>query len=510
MRGNPDFAVPVGYLWLAPVLIFAGISTALAVLVSRLEFKFQVTVIVAVAGMLGLLSLRSPARIRAVMVAALAFGLSIGIDKSFLHHYFVPGSYVPWAQGAAAITITLSLLGAAGYLAVMMGEAWLFDRPRPLRMERSLVIAALIFMGVGVLSLVNARSTALSILEEIRLAGLLFISIVVMNFTRSELALFLRCIAVSVLIQAGLGAVQYTTGKGLGLAVVGEEQLVAGKLASATVFRATGTIGHPNILAYFFEITMPLMLALALVSRRKLDRWLFLIATGAGLAGMVLTLSRGAWMGVPITVSVILYMVMGRRLLTLRVAIMAIILLAIMATAAVFVAPVIADRLLGDDAGSASHRIPLDLSALTVIAQFPLLGVGLNNFAISFYTYDTIGNSRVFFDTDHVVHNLFLLVFGDVGALGLLAFLWYFASAFLVATRLSRHADPWSRAAALGVVTGLFAHLLHGMVDPGFKLNLTISQLIAAQIGVLGCLALHQEQSIQRAPPSVDRNGASL
>jgi O-antigen ligase len=494
MRSHPVGTFLIGYLWLVPILMLGAVATALAVLVSGLEFKFQVTVIFGLASAIGLLILRDPVRIRAFMVAIMAFGLSIGFDKSFFHHYFVSGSYIRWVQGAAAITITLSLLAAIGYLAVWGGEAWLLGRRRAILIERTLVFAALIFMAVGALSLVNAHDPWLVMLEEIRLASLLFLSIMVMNFTRPELRLFFRCIAISILIQASLSAVQYATGKTLGLSIFGEETLVVEKVAYANVFRATGTIGHSNILAYFFEITMPLMLALGLVSRDILDRMLFLIATMAGLGGMILTMSRGAWMGIPVSIVVILYAVVGRRLFTLKAAIIAITLLGVVAIAAVFVGPIIAERLFGYDAGSSSHRIPLDLSALSVIEQFPFLGVGLNNFAVSFYHYDTLGNSRVFLKAYHVVHNLFLLVFGDVGALGLLAFLWYFATVFLVAARLSRKADSWSRAAALGVATGLFAHLLHGMVDPGFKLNLTISQLISASIGSVGCLALQLQK----------------
>lgn len=491
MDENRIVAHPVRPLRLVSVVFFGILAIALAVLISRLELKFQVTAIVAVVGTVGLLALRGPARIRYVMVAALAFGLSVGIDKSFFHHYFVAGSYVRWVQGAAAITVTLSLLGALGYSAVSLGETWFFGRHRHFLIERSLVVAAASFMAVGILSLANAHDVWLVLLEEIRLSTLLFISIVVMNFSRRELRFFFRCIAISVLLQAGLAAIQYTTGKTLGLAVAGEEKLVAERVAYATVFRVTGTVGHSNILAYFFEITVPLMLALAFVVKSRFDRGLFFTAMVSGVGGMVLTMSRGAWMSLPLTVAFILYMVPGRRLLTLKASVIGILLLILLAAASVFFMPIIAERLLGDDAGSSSHRIPLDLSALSVIARFPIVGVGLNNFAVSFHYYDTIGNSRVFFDIDHVVHNLFLLVLGDVGVLGLLAFSWYFVSAFRVAGKIVHNGDPWSRAAALGLVTGLCAHLLHGMVDPGFKLSLTISQLIAASIGAVGCLALH-------------------
>ena len=42
----------------------------------------------------------------------------------------------------------------------------------------------------------------------------------------------------------------------------------------------------------------------------------------------------------------------------------------------------------------------------------------------------------------------------------------------------------------LGVVTGLAAHLVHGLVDPGFRAMTNLSTLVYLLLGVIGAIAL--------------------
>jgi O-antigen ligase len=243
------------------------------------------------------------------------------------------------------------------------------------------------------------------------------------------------------------------------------------------------------MMAYFFEITLPLMLALMLTARERLERLIYLAASIAGLVGIFVSLSRAAWLTAPVTLGFIAVKLYGRRLMSLRVALIGIAALGAVAIGVVAILPILEHRLFGDDAGSMSYRLPLDIAAIGVLRKFPVFGVGLNNFAITFTNYDRTGYSFVRWDVDYVVHNLFLLVWTEVGTIGFIAFLWYFGSVFWATAKLPR-GDIRARAIGLGVSAGLFAHLMHGMVDPGFKMNLTVSELIAAQIGLVGCLCL--------------------
>ena len=137
-----------------------------------------------------------------------------------------------------------------------------------------------------------------------------------------------------------------------------------------------------------------------------------------------------------------------------------------------------------------SHRWPLVRAAFSVVKQFPVFGVGLNNLGNAFPRYDTTHYSRVFGPVNHVVHNLYMLVWAEVGTVGLLAFLWSFIGPFWIALRAYRSADPFIKGIAVGGSAGLVAHLIHGLFDPGFKLSLPISSLIACQIGMIGAAYL--------------------
>jgi len=167
-----------------------------------------------------------------------------------------------------------------------------------------------------------------------------------------------------------------------------------------------------------------------------------------------------------------------------------------------FAIPIIQMRFFHDDYQSASMRPPLNYAALSIIKQYPVVGVGLNNFAEIFHEYDTTGYSRVFTiksykgDTTverpykHVVHNLVLWVWTEVGVLGLMAFLWLFGAAFRVTQRTWKRANEWSQAVMLGCVTGFIAQFIHGMVDPGFRISPSVSMLLYSMFGLIGALSL--------------------
>lgn len=468
----------------------------LAIAVGALQTRYLAAVLAAAVGVIALPLLGSPARIRLIMAAALATGLSVGLSISFLHHTEVAGSFIPFVGGAEAVTVSLSLLAILGYIAAEAVERWLYGRRRRLRFSALLIIPHLLFMLAGVLSLINARDATLVWLEELRLLTLLLAILVTMNLTERELRAYLLTLAGTVVLQCGLAWTQFVTGRSLGLGVFGESKLIVTGIDYTAISRPTGTLGDPNILSYFFEITAPVMLALFYAGRTRVSRLVFGLAAIAAVAGALATYSRACWATLPLTLAFITFAVRGRRIVSLRSAITGLLIGAVAGGALAYAWPMIAKRLFGNDAGSFGQRWPLARAAWSVLLQFPLVGVGLNNFAISFARYDTTHYSRVFTHVDHVVHNLHLLVWTEVGSIGFAAYLAFFVAALIAAGRV--RADPWARALALGCAAGLAAHLLHGLVDPGFKLSLTVSFLVSAQVGVIGALYM-RDRSIRQS-----------
>jgi O-antigen ligase len=89
-----------------------------------------------------------------------------------------------------------------------------------------------------------------------------------------------------------------------------------------------------------------------------------------------------------------------------------------------------------------------------------------------------------------VVHNLYLWIWAETGTIGLIAYLMPFLVTIWVAWRCAPRAPPVPRAILAGAGAGLLAHLLHGMVDPGFRVSLSVSFLIFTMMGVVGALAM--------------------
>ena len=255
------------------------------------------------------------------------------------------------------------------------------------------------------------------------------------------------------------------------------------------VSRAGGTLGHPNVLAYYLEILLPLVFALILVESRKKMLVYLLVTLGAGLAALIVTLSRLGWLTIPISFSIVFLVLFKGRLFRLSTFLILLLAGCCFSIILYFAFPMIEKRLTHDDYQSARSRMPMNEATLSVIKRFPLVGAGLNNFSEIFQNYQT-RKSRVL-QEKHVVHNLFLWVWAEIGTIGLLVFFWMFSSVFFLIKALLSKVDLWHRALLTGIAAGLFAHLAHGLFDPGFRLSLPISVLVYTLIGLVGAVSLH-------------------
>ena len=125
----------------------------------------------------------------------------------------------------------------------------------------------------------------------------------------------------------------------------------------------------------------------------------------------------------------------------------------------------IEQRLFGDDHGSAISRIPMFQIAFSVIEAHPLGGVGVNNYAVVMQEHDNTILGRRFGTMRRPVHNIYLLITGETGFIGLMSFLW-----LVFAIMRTNYMGIKSRDDLLAVIsTCLFAgfagFLLHGLVD---------------------------------------------
>ena len=140
------------------------------------------------------------------------------------------------------------------------------------------------------------------------------------------------------------------------------------------------------------------------------------------------------------------------------------------------------DRLTDDDRGSARARVPLMMMALDIIADRPVLGVGANNYTEALKPRKPgFGNEWLF-----TVHNQYLLVWAETGAVGLAAYLWFLLVTLYRGWQRWKHTDPQLSPLALGFTAALMGQMLHMQVDI-FSTRPLVQLLfvVAALIGVM-------------------------
>lgn len=483
----------------ALALVLGMAAAVAAVITARAEPKYSIVFLAGVPLLFVFIIIGDRARLKHVFLAFFAVSISMNLVKNFF--------YTRHVGGAPSISVTAAELFMYGMYVLAMHDRLVSRARAPLEFNRPIALAICLFMASGVLSLLNADYPGLVFFEMFSLFKLLLVFLIITSIRQEkELKTFVFFLSASVLLEGVLAVIQYKSGASLGLGIFGEKAVV-GQNIGVMVSRATGTIGHPNILGYFFEILLPLMLSMMLVEDKKTMRVWYFITLSIGLAGIFTTLSRGSWITIPVSFTVVIFTVYRRLLLSVRSFIYIFLIGIVFMAGLYFAYPTIEKRLVHTDYRSTEARMPLNKAAFSIVKSFPLLGVGLNNFSEVFKRYDTTGHSKLFAGYRQVVHNMYLLVWAELGTVGLAAFLWMFAVVFLTAARAIRSACQWQKGVLAGISAGLLAHLIHGFFDPGFKTTPNISMLVYALFGVVGCISLSQKRLQKKDTPG---QGASM
>jgi len=117
-----------------------------------------------------------------------------------------------------------------------------------------------------------------------------------------------------------------------------------------------------------------------------------------------------------------------------------------------------------EGAASASGRVTLAKVALNVIRAHPLIGLGPNLYTERVMKYDDTPE-QTNREWNAPVHNLFLLIAGEVGLIGLFLFLWILWVSLRPLANVLSVDNPVVACTGLGVLMGSLAFLGHGLVD---------------------------------------------
>ncbi|HYP26962.1 MAG TPA: O-antigen ligase family protein [Blastocatellia bacterium] len=264
------------------------------------------------------------------------------------------------------------------------------------------MFAVITFLGVFFMPLAAAPGDSKALLLDMWLkVGAIFVLMINLIDTRQRLRALLKLVVICGTLVAIAGISSYLAGnfkivdKGAGIRIAG----VVG-----------GLFGNPNDMATTLDLLLPLAVALALTSR-GLGRLIYFVCAGVLAAGVVVTFSRGGFLGLISVGCVLLWKAgKGHRAITAMIGVVML---------GVFIAAMpgsYANRISSifnfeqDLTGSAQARRALLERAIQVAANHIIFGVGM-------------GNYHIYSLHEQVAHNSYLEISAELGVAGLIAYL---------------------------------------------------------------------------------------
>ena len=311
-----------------------------------------------------------------------------------------------------------------------------------------------VYMGLATVSFFVAENRHLA-LNSIALLGQAYLCYVYVSNrvkTRSDVMFVVTMLLVALAMQAAIM---------VGLVAIGHSFSVWPVKASlSSDLRPEGTIGSANSAGSYLGLLMLPALGVSIAAASRPVKLAAIAALMLAGVAMLFTMSRGAWIGFGVAVSLFCLIAWHRRWISAwRPIILA---LAVLMLAGVFQSSIMS-RLFSDDGGSALSRIPLNRTAWQIIGDHPVLGVGINNSALVASQYAMMPEYRQ--EWFYTTHNKYLLEWEELGPLGLGAFLCFLLATMLAGWKTWQRQDELLAPIALGLSLAIITQMLHMTVD---------------------------------------------
>ncbi|MBN1310185.1 MAG: O-antigen ligase family protein [Anaerolineae bacterium] len=437
-----------------------------------------------------------------------------------LTDYFVPD--LPLDIGQIALIVTLG--------------SWFLHAVRRRRLSipsSPPTVPLLVFLGAAALSLPGALSAGYALKEIIKWGQLLIVMWLVIDQTeRKKWQLIVGFVLAAAAFEAAIGVWQFARGDGP------EHFLILGRF-----YRAYGTFEQPNPYAGFLGLVLPVSIGLTLgalavwfapiLKSWQAHRWVkwgellkaglnkrlvplagFCALSGLLFAALIMSWSRGAWLGFGAAALVIAF-AWPRKAWMGAALVIGGLVLGILALRFGLLPAAIASRLTDftefmqafDVRGA--HISAENYSVLERLAHWQTaqemaryhfwVGIGLGNYEPVYPGYALMNWP---YALGHA-HNTYLNFLAETGIIGLAAYLVLWGCVFWQTWRVTRCVDVWQRSLAVGLL-GTWTHLsVHHMVDNLYVANIHLH--LGALLGVLSVLlATRNEQRVMSDELLVD------
>ena len=279
--------------------------------------------------------------------------------------------------------------------------------------------------------------------------------------------------------------------------------------------RALGPFGQPNRMGGYIVASIPLALALAFGAQDRALRAGLLIATFGLVFCLVVTYSRGAWLGLAAgLLALALALVRWPELLP-RPAVLAV-SVACLAIPVLLLLPSIISRIESRPSTAPAWNLPIDperegsgamrraiwSGSLDAALRRPVAGYGIGAFREAFDRRKSQTMKRLEAEggrTADQAHNHYLGILAERGALGLAAFAVLTALTFGAAVMAMASGTPaMGRVLVAGLAGSVVALLAHGLVDDNLSL-IPHGTLLFANLGLLAVAPAPDRRNARRS-----------
>lgn len=477
----------VGLPWWVPVGVLAGLSFLVT---TQLETKWFAALFI---GALIVTASLAVVDKKAYYLALLVFALPIGADlnlffqRSQIHH------------PTSGFVLSLVHLPLTALYLIWAGR-WLVEHiPSPISTRGLMPLVA--FFGVAIISILQGGNLLFGAFDLFALLGSIALFVYASSElrTKRELQIVLTALFITVVMQGLIAAGQHLTHSSLGLEFFGAYARLEAQTGLTPLTRVGGTIGHPNALARFFDLLLPLGIGLLLSPIRGWGRLFLGMAVVIGGLGLVLTLSRGGLVATGIGSTFILFLSIRRRAGLARAICGSMLAITFLLALVLGTSSLVQKRFFRDDYKAAYGRVPLMQVAVNMIRNNPFFGVGLNNYNEIAPKYDTTPQ-QVTSAWNAPVHNLFLYIAAQTGLLGLVCYLLFLLTVFRSLWSAIRAPDPLIAWTGIGVAVGLIAFLAHAQIEFDSVAGNALFWFVAGLAVSVGRLASQSSREPAHAP----------
>ena len=417
-------------------------------------------------------------------------------------------------ETAVRLPLDIGQLALVALLAAWVLHRMVFVRRLPRLIWSPVLVPVLVFFTAASLSAFSAFSMGTWLSEWLKWAQILVLILLCLDLARDQswewlvFALVLAGVA-----NALIGLFQFFGGSGALHLLIGE--------LGGVHFRAFGTFGQPNPFGGFMGLLAPLALMAALgyaVRGWKLWRGtrrypattfaistFYLLAAGLLAVGLVVSWSRGAWLGFAISLAAVFF-ALPRRLWHSLVLTVVVIGLAgglglsgrLPASITSRVSSAFAETFATADVRGVDitgenyalvERLAHWQAAVNMATDHPWLGVGFGNYEVAYADYRLINWK---FPLGHA-HNYYLNVLAETGIIGLTAYIMLWLGIAFFTWRVRQHPDPLSHYCAIGLFGSWIYLAAHSITDSLYVNNLFLH--LGVMMGILGVLYNHVRHS---------------